>query len=110
MPVVKRYQIGDAPVIVFTCRAIQTAVQLTAGDPGTLTDPTALVAIVDPEAAAPATFTYGSSTELTKTSTGVFALAVPTLAIAGLVQVNAKATGALTAADQSSFIVDASNV
>ncbi len=76
---------------------------------GVLTDPSTVVFILRSPSRTETTYTYGSSSEVTKTSTGVFAFAVPTFTEAGNWVVRAKGTAGLITAGESIIRVTASN-
>lgn len=70
----------------------------------TPTDPTTVVAKLSAPDGTVTTYTYGSSAELTKTSTGVYLLTV-TLNAAGLWWVRFTGTGAVKAAEDEAVLV-----
>lgn len=100
MATIAAYEIGDAPVLTITVKDIDGVV----GDPGGLT------VTVKPLGDTAVVYTYGSSSELTKTSTGVYKLALPTFTTAGRRDVKATSTGTNSASEQTTISVIESNV
>jgi hypothetical protein len=100
MPAIEQYEIGDAPVVTILTKNIS----------GTLTDPTTLTVHLQRSGAASTSYVYGTAPEVTRSTTGTFAFAVPTIAGAGYHQIRVVATGAVAAAEQTKFNVVANNI
>lgn len=94
------YSIGDAPVVTITCKDVN----------GTIADPTALTVTVRRETDVAVVYTYGTSPELTKSTVGVYKLAVPVFTTSGWRYVKATATGTNAASEQTAMFVQTSNV
>lgn len=82
------FDVGDKPT--FTASFYNTA--------DTLTDPTTVVFTWRTSAGVETSYTYGTDSEVTKSSTGIYVFAAPTIAAAGPHYCRAKGTAGLVTA------------
>jgi hypothetical protein len=82
------FDVGDKPVFTATFKNTAEA----------LTDPSTVIFIWRTPAGVETSYTYGVDSQVTKTSTGVYAFAAPTVAASGRHWCRAKGTAGLIAA------------
>lgn len=93
--VIDSYFVGQKPT--FTVRFFNTS--------GALTDPTGVKFITRNPSGTETVYTLGSSSEVTKTSTGIYAFACPQLTAEGSWLLRVNASGALVTSGEASFTV-----
>jgi hypothetical protein len=89
------YDIGDKPV--FTAKFYDTS--------DVLTDPSAVSFIWRVPAGTETTYVYGTASEVTKSATGIYVFAAPTITVQGRHVARAKGTSGLVAAGEYAVAV-----